>query len=53
MALVNGGLLSLYEHEQISKKPSLKVQVRFENNFIEMFLERPFSKIVFEISICQ
>ena len=39
MALVNGGLLSLYKHEQIPKKSSLKLQVRLENNFIEMFLE--------------
>ena len=39
MALVNGGLLSLYEHEQIPKKSSLKLQVRFENNFIEMVPE--------------
>ena len=39
MALVNGGLLSLHEHEQIPKKTSLKQHVRLENNFIEMFLE--------------
>ena len=39
MALVNGGLLSLYEHEQIPKKTSLKLHIRFENNFTEMFLE--------------
>ena len=39
MALVNGGLFSPYEHEQIPKKSSLKIQVRFENNFLEMFLE--------------
>ena len=39
MALVNEGLLSLYEHEHIPKKSSLKLQVRFENNFIEIFLE--------------
>ena len=48
------GLLSLYEHEQILKKPSfLKLLARFWNNFIEMFLEWPFSKIVCEILICQ
>ena len=33
-----GGVLSLSELEQIPKKSSLKLQVRFENNFIEMFL---------------
>ena len=39
MALVNEGLLSLYVHEPVPEKSSLKLQVRFENNFIEMFLE--------------
>ena len=39
MALVGRGPLSLHEHEQIFKKSSPKLHVRFENNIIEMFLE--------------
>ena len=49
MVLVNGGLHSLYAHEQILKTSSLKPLVRFWNNFTEMFFGWPFSKIVGEI----
>ena len=38
------GLLSLYGHEQVLKK-SLKLLVRFWNNFTEMFLRWPFPKV--------
>ena len=37
MALVNGGLLAPYGHEEILKKSSLKPLVRFLNNFTGMF----------------
>ena len=48
------GLISLSGHEQILKKSfSLKALVRFWDNFMEMFLGWPFSKIVCEILICQ
>ena len=48
------GLLSLYGHEWILKKySSLKALARFRDNFIELFLEWPFSKVVGEILICQ
>ena len=47
-------LFSLYGHEQTPKKfSSLKALVRFWDNFIEMFLGWPFSKIVRKILICQ
>ena len=46
------GLLALYRNEGILKKSSsLKPMVRFWNNFTELFLGWPFSKIVREILI--
>ena len=46
------GLLALYRNEGILKKSSsLKPLVRFWNNFTELFLGWPFSKIVREILI--
>ena len=46
------GLLALYRNEGILKKSSsLKPLVRFWNNFTELFLGWPFSKIVCEILI--
>ena len=44
------GLLALYRHEKILKKSSsLKLLVRFWNNFTGIFLGLPFSKIVRKI----
>ena len=45
------GLLALSGHEEILKKSSPKLQVRFWNNFKGMFLGWPFSKSVREILI--
>ena len=53
MAVVNGGYFHYTNMNKFLKKVFSETTGQIFNDFIEMFLEWPFSKIVHKILICQ